>query len=92
MAELPDSNVMKPSFKANTNALNNATQHLGRIRQEMQNAAVANTIITVQVSRLPQDPTIQGQAIMAMIQEMRDEFRARFVKGPYLLRHTANLS
>ena len=91
MAELPDIDVMRAGFTTNANALNTAAHQL-------RLAAIANTDIALQVGRLPQAPILQGQAIMALIQQMRDEirgmreeFRARFVIGSYLLCHIANL-
>ncbi|MCJ1257568.1 hypothetical protein MMC24_005394 [Lignoscripta atroalba] len=48
-----------------------------QMQEQLHDAAMANTNIAVQVSRLPQAPMIQSQAILAMIQAMRDEFRSR---------------
>lgn len=67
MAELLDAEVIRANFENNTNALGTATKHLGQIQTEARKVAVANTNIAECVSRLPQAPVIEVQAIRALI-------------------------
>ncbi|MCJ1382387.1 hypothetical protein MMC17_005500 [Xylographa soralifera] len=69
IAEPPDANVMRAGFEANADALDIAAQQL-------RDAAAANRNIAVQVSRLPQAPILQGQAILALIQAVQVEIQA----------------
>ena len=49
------------------------------MQEQLQDAAVASTNIAAEVARLPQNPMLQNQIIVTMIQDMRTEFRARFI-------------
>ena len=91
IAELPDVDLVRTGFDVNANALDIVAQQLqdaaGIVTQQLYGAAAANREIAVQVSPLPQAPMLQGHAIVALIQilrediqGMRKEFRARFVK------------
>ena len=90
MTLLPKATVLDPQFRVHATALTSAAQHIATAAQEEQKnlndaAAAANIQIAEQISLLPQNPLVQAETILAMMTDMRKEFRERFVEYRSLL-------
>ena len=89
MALLPDATVLDSQFRVHATALTSAAQHIATAAQEEQknldDAATANIQIAEQISLLPQNPLVQAETILAMMTDVRKEFRERFVEYRSLL-------